>query len=122
MKIAAVLLSVAVCGCANSMGSVSLASTTPLAGEYRIVARGVQAEACMSSLLIIPLGLTIPDLGNVVEDATRKARGANALANAEVYEKSFISILYNRICYGVRGDAVKVLGSGALSENPNAPR
>jgi hypothetical protein len=94
-------------GCAADMGRLKVASATPPPVEYRMVAQRVEAERCLSSLLlIVPLGLTIPDLQGVVDDAVREAKGANALVGAEFYESSFISLLYNRICYGVRGDAV----------------
>jgi len=107
---AGVLTSIALIGCTTDLGSLSVASTTPPPGEYRIVARGVEGEKCLNSLLlIIPLGLTIPDVHGAVDDALSKAKGANALVGAEVYESSFISLLYNRICYGVRGDAVELV-------------
>ena len=108
--LAGVLVSVVLIGCTNDLGSLSVASTTAPAGEYRVVARDVEGEKCMNSLLlIIPLGLTIPDVHGAVGDALGKAKGANALVGAKVYESSFISLLYNRICYGVRGDAVELL-------------
>lgn len=116
MKIAsaAALISLLSIGCANDLGRLSIVSTKPPPAEYRIVARDVEAERCLNSLLlIIPLGLTLPDVQGAVDDAIRVAEGANALIDVEVYSSSFITLLYNRICYGVRGDAVVFSGAEA---------
>ena len=73
-------------------GSLAAVSTAPLPMETTVVAENVVGKACRE-IFDAPVALAI-------EDALRKAPGANALVD--------VSYRYERFCMVVRGTAVRV--------------
>jgi len=107
-------------GCApRPEGSLTLASTRPLALSAEILATGVHGASCVPAGLFDP-----PRVGNwgyAVEEAIRQAPGANALTHAKLYV-TVDGIFSAKACFHTHGDAVRVEpvgGSPLAAERPS---
>src|SRR5262249_61933218 len=93
-------------GCApRPEGSLTLASTRPLALSAEILATGVHGASCFPSGLFHPLA--VGNWGYAVEEAIRQVPGANALANAKLYI-TMDGTFPAKECFHTQGDAVRV--------------
>jgi hypothetical protein len=101
-------------GCASDRGALSVVAIDAVGGDFPVIERDVKGEECLHSLFmgLVPLGPQ-PTFDGAVSKALRTAEGADALANAHVYQKIFRGIVYELLCIEVRGDAVATREAGA---------
>jgi hypothetical protein len=89
----------AAAGCVTyESGALAAASPGPLPLAMTFVAERVEGRSCG--------GFTEGGFRLAIDDAVRKAPGANALVDATLY--------FERLCLVVRGKAVRVVPPGAL--------
>ena len=101
-------------GCVSDRGTLSVVAIESVGGDFPVIERDVKGEECLHSLFmgLVRLGPQ-PTFDGAVSKALRTAEGADALANAHLYQKVFRGILYEVLCVEVRGDAVATREAGA---------
>jgi len=99
LALLAALLCLAATGCVTyESGSLAAVSAQTLPLPMTFVAEHVEGRSCASE--------AESGFRYAIDDAVRKAPGANALVDAEIY--------FERLCLVVRGKAVRVERPGAL--------
>jgi hypothetical protein len=100
------LLAAVLAGCSSSVGRLTIASTKPIPQNFQVVARNIRGQDCGYKFFFIPFGKRAINPTDAVDDALNRAPSADALVNVQVEEQWIITVILNRDCYVVRGDAV----------------
>jgi hypothetical protein len=107
------LLAGVIAGCSASVGRLTIASTKPIPQDFQVVARNVRGKDCGYKFFFIPFGKRVINPLNALDDALNRAPSADALVNVQVEEQWIVTVILNRDCYVVRGDAVHLPSSQA---------
>ena len=106
-RIVCVVLLCAAAGCVTTsrLGDFTAVANFSIQAPEPIE-RGVTGEDC---LIQFQLG-QVPSIETAVDNAVRSVPGANALVNVEINLETtpYGGVLWPRICYKVRGDAIKL--------------
>jgi len=102
------LLACMASGCALRLGELTAASTKNVPLPATIVKRGVEGRDCVHQVLFIPIGSLVPNMQEATDRALATVPEANALSDAALYAEPLVLFLYNRNCFRVRGDAVRI--------------
>ena len=94
-------------GCTTRLGDLTIATPKNLPQQFDVVMKDVEGEECLSQILIIPLGTTNPTIDGAIDAALAKAPDADALVDASVHTDLIFTLLYNRSCVRIKGDAIR---------------
>lgn len=92
-------------GCALNYGDLNLVSPRNVEFSTETLRRGVEGRDCTYSLLFLPLGSLNPNIEEAVDRALAKVADANVLTDVAIYNDAVITLLFNRSCLRVKGDA-----------------
>src|SRR5262245_35039540 len=99
----AICAGVLLCGCTSSMGRLTLASNQPVVPAIDPGMR-VDGAHCADNVFGIPV--TAPaSIVTATERALARAPGATMLADTTVWNDYMVTIVYNRSCWRVVGNA-----------------
>jgi hypothetical protein len=110
LRTAALLAAASICGaCVVSSGRFALLSDRVTGLQPEIVRRGVEGEDCVYGVLMLPIsGRVEPSLEAAVENAMARAPGSQLMVGVEISERRFTTLLFDRICLRVHGNAARL--------------
>jgi hypothetical protein len=110
-SLAVLILIAATCAlaaCASPrIGEHGVASTKQIPPRFKVILEGVEGRSCSRMALFIPLGSTKTSIDAAIEAALEQAPGANALKDASSHQYLIPALLYNEVCWVVKGTAIR---------------
>jgi hypothetical protein len=95
--------------CVVSSGRFALLSNQATALHPEVIRRDVEGEDCVYGVVLLPIsGRVQPSLQAALEDALAKAPGGQVMVDVEVTERHFTTLLFDRICLRVAGNAARL--------------
>lgn len=103
-------------GCATSLGDFTVASSNNVRNlDYSIADKTVattNGEACARSILFVPINQQDKLLQRAIDDAIsngqEKGVDGDLLVNVRITYEPTTFLIYNDLCYTVKGDLVKL--------------
>ena len=105
--ITALVVVVSLSGCTTRIGDLTVGSTKNLTHEFDVIKKDVVGEDCLQMFLLIPLGTLNPTYDGAIDLALDSVPDADAIVDATFYQDSLFTLVYNRGCIRVTGDAVR---------------
>jgi hypothetical protein len=88
------------------IGVFTFASTKELGRSYPTVQQHVVGEDCSNVIFFLPLASFSPSPQTAVDRAMAQAPSADMLTNITIRSEVLVTLLFNRGCIRVEGDAV----------------
>jgi hypothetical protein len=105
-------------GCTTSLGPVGLLAPDEARGGVKLLRPAVSGGSCRATLLGFRLGSGRGTIQEAMGEILALDAEGNAVVEAEVGRREFVTGVYNRRCVRVRGDLVRVITTVTL---PSAP-
>jgi hypothetical protein len=100
------------------MGDLTIVTPKNLPQQFQVVQENVEGTECLAQILVIPLGTTNPTIDGAIDAALAKAPGADALVDASIHNDVLFTLLFNRTCVRITGDAIRTRPAPATSASP----
>jgi hypothetical protein len=105
--ITALVVVVSLSGCTTRIGDLTVGSTKNLPHDFNVIKKDVEGKDCFQMILFIPLGTLNPTYDGAIDAALDSIPEADSLVDATFHQDTLFTLLYNRGCIRVTGDAVR---------------
>ena len=110
---------VLVVGCATRLGTVPFAGVDADVVGVKLLRPGIETRVCRTSLLSLTIGPETPPLDAAIGQLLALDSEANVIVHAEVRERQFLTGVYNRRCFVVRGDLGRTVSTIVIPPRMN---